>query len=320
MAKRKYDRATAEVIFKMIGWPESWFIQDDGVFVEDGHRLHSPSGHAFDWKPAYEMDWSGAPNPMTAPVLPIPFTANDLAACMLDGCGHGIQGALDRRIGYALDDEALERFTLYGRWARDALRDAYALAAKAQIQVGAFDFGDEQEAYALMKQAGDANGEANKREGVFESGITSEEASRRRERAIASVADLQARARQSDAAVQAKWFAWRKAMVRELLHPGDSTPDSAPVEAAGASGAVEPDKATPAKALQRTAAQDSAILCEIGKQGYDPLALPKNFAGKPGVKAAIRAALSQNSLFAGGTVFNKAWERLTARADIAIRG
>ena len=87
-----------------------------------------------------------------------------------------------------------------------------------------------------------------------------------------------------------------------------------------ASDGVVLDKAGPAKPLQRSAAQDSAILCEIEKQGYDPLALPKNLPGRPGVKAAIRTALSQNSLFTGGTVFDKAWVRLTARADIAIQG
>ena len=102
--------------------------------------------------------------------------------------------------------------------------------------------------------------------------------------------------------------------------PAQTAVTPAPVEAVGASDDVEPDNAEPAKPLQRTAAQDSAILCEIKKQGYDPLALPKNLPGKPGVKAAIRAALSKNSLFTGGTVFDKAWERLTARADIAIQG
>ena len=94
----------------------------------------------------------------------------------------------------------------------------------------------------------------------------------------------------------------------------------APVGAVGASGSVKPDKDEPAKPLQRTAAQDSAILCEIEKQGYDPLALPKNPPGKSGAKAAIRAALSKNSLFTGATVFDKAWERLTAHADISIQG
>ena len=105
-----------------------------------------------------------------------------------------------------------------------------------------------------------------------------------------------------------------------VVMPAQTAAPLVPVGAVGASGDVEPDKAGPAKPLQRTAAQDSAILCEIEKQGYDPLARPKNHPGKPGVKAAIRAALSQNSLFTGRTVFDKAWERLTARADIAIQG
>lgn len=96
--------------------------------------------------------------------------------------------------------------------------------------------------------------------------------------------------------------------------------DPAPLVAACASDGLQPDRDRPAKPLQRTAAQDSAILCEIEKRGYDPLALPKNPPGKPGAKAAIRAALSENSLFTGGTVFDKAWERLTARAEIVIQG
>ena len=94
----------------------------------------------------------------------------------------------------------------------------------------------------------------------------------------------------------------------------------APVVTVGASSSLKPDNAGAVKPLQRTAAQDSAILFEIKIQGYDPLALPKNLPGKPGVKATIRAALLRNSLFAGGRVFDKAWERLTARADIAIQG
>lgn len=98
----------------------------------------------------------------------------------------------------------------------------------------------------------------------------------------------------------------------------DGKTQSMPFVNDSASGGVEP--AGSAKPLQRTAAQDSAILCEIEKRGYDPQALPKNPPGKPGAKAAIRASLSENSLFTGGTVFDKAWERLTARADIAIQG
>lgn len=100
----------------------------------------------------------------------------------------------------------------------------------------------------------------------------------------------------------------------------DADSQAAPLVAESASGGVEPDKTGPAKPLQRTAAQDAAILGEIEKQGYDPMALPKNPPGKSGAKAAVRTALLKNSLFTGGTVFDKAWERLTARADIAIQG
>jgi len=103
------------------------------------------------------------------------------------------------------------------------------------------------------------------------------------------------------------------------LEQANTQTQAAPVVAHSASDGVELGKAGPAKPLQRTAAQDFAILCEIEKQGYDPLAVPKNPPGKPGAKAAIRTALSKNSLFTGGTVFDKAWERLTARADIVIQ-
>lgn len=81
----------------------------------------------------------------------------------------------------------------------------------------------------------------------------------------------------------------------------------------------ESSKAGHEKPVQRTAAQDYAILSEIKRQGFNPLALPKNPDGKPGVKAAIRTALLKQPLFTGSTVFDKAWERLAARADIVIQ-
>lgn len=52
--------------------------------------------------------------------------------------------------------------------------------------------------------------------------------------------------------------------------------------------------------------------------GCDPLRLPKNPAGKQGVKTEVRKALNGNPLFAGKTVFNKAWERLRKFGDIVI--
>ena len=221
MNDRKYDEATARTIFEMMVWKlgESCVIREGGIFLNEEFRALSPRDTVFDWTPAYDMDWPGAPNPMTAPLLPIPFTANELAACMLDGPGWGIQEALDRRIGFPLDEEDLKGFSLRGRWARDALREAYALAEKAQIQVGEFDYNEAQQSSELLGQLEDAEDAANTREGVFENGITRDEANLRRARAVASVATLQAQALQMETVVAEKRAAWRKAMVGQLIGP-----------------------------------------------------------------------------------------------------
>ena len=231
MHDRKYDESTAIAIFKKMVWKvgESCVIREGGIFLNEEFCAHSPRDIVFDWTPAYDMDWPGSPNPMTAPLLPIPFTANELAACMLDGPGSGIQDAIDRRIGFPLDEEDLKVFSLSERWARDALEEAYALAAAAQLVVGDFDHDEEARAHTLAQQYDDANGQANDREGVFGQGITPDEASARRARAVASVADLKAHARRAQATVADKWKAWRKAMVRQLLQPQATTPSPAPV-------------------------------------------------------------------------------------------
>ena len=92
----------------------------------------------------------------------------------------------------------------------------------------------------------------------------------------------------------------------ELVYPyADTLPSVVPVEA------------VPARPLQRTAAQDSAILAAIKKAGYNPLALPMNKPGKPGIKAAIRETLNGDPLFVGANVFDKAWERLRKARDVA---
>lgn len=74
------------------------------------------------------------------------------------------------------------------------------------------------------------------------------------------------------------------------------------------------------KPKQRSQAQDEAIVQEIKRQQLDPLALPKNQPGKPGVKKSIRAALDGKGLFTGNTVFDRAWERLSSNGEIVIKG
>jgi len=69
--------------------PDELEIRDDGVYVKNVYLASDPAEQAFTWTPACEMDWPGAPDPLTAPSLPIPFTAKHLAAFMLDAVGYG---------------------------------------------------------------------------------------------------------------------------------------------------------------------------------------------------------------------------------------
>lgn len=287
----------------MTSFPDATVIQDDGIYVADHFRIYSPPEQAFDWTPAYEMDWPGAPNPITAPALPIPFTAGELSAFMLDGIGYALQECLDRRIGYPLDDVALEHFGKRKRLVREALRSAYDLAERAQSVVGEYDYAKQRRACDLMEQFDAANGHANEHEGVFAPGITSNEASQRRARAVASVADLGARALKAKAEEDAKWAAWRAAMVKQLLHPEPqaTTPSPAPVVA---------DSASDGAPMLKQPAQEARILELLTSKGHDPLNLADRPSGGRGAKHEIRVmALLEPALFTKKT-FDTAWQRL----------
>lgn len=228
MTQRQYDAATAQALMKL-AYPEyaqdacvPYIFRDDGVYVNELYRQWCQSDTVFNWTPANEIDWADAPNPDTAPFLPIPFTASELAARLLDGPGYGVQSALNSRLGYPLDENALNSISARHRWMRDALHEAYLLAAAAQLIVGEYDYEEQMRAHKLMLQYDDADGKANDFEGVFEDGITSKEANVRRARAVASVAHLEAQASQQETAVADKWKVWRKAMVRQLLWPQKS--------------------------------------------------------------------------------------------------
>jgi hypothetical protein len=70
------------------------------------------------------------------------------------------------------------------------------------------------------------------------------------------------------------------------------------------------------KPLQRRKAQEDAILAEIYHLQFDPLSLPKNVSGKPGVRAAVRKSLEVKdakgyaSTFSSPRVYVTAWQRL----------
>jgi hypothetical protein len=69
---------------------------------------------------------------------------------------------------------------------------------------------------------------------------------------------------------------------------------------------------------KRQLLQERAIVNEIRKLGHDPLKLPAEPRGKPGVKAAVLSQLDVRvSPFSGEKTFKKAWERLLAAKVIA---
>lgn len=232
---REYDRETAERLFGLALWEAEplkqgdekkvhplYFVVNDGVYLTDDVLAlcnHQQLGSSMDWIPALDMDWPGSPNPATAPILPIPFTADQLAACMLDGIGHVIWTYVGTRIGDRLGPSDLPKLSDQSGWVSDALREAYETAAAAQREVGEFDYGAQQQVRELVSKYDDARDAAYAREGVSDPSVEIDEYRRRRERAKKSVADLKTRSEQAVATSNAEWRVWRKAMVRRLLGP-----------------------------------------------------------------------------------------------------
>ena len=249
MTQRKYDKATAQAIMQ---WAYSDYqddqnkpyeVRDDGVYVNDVFREFCPPGTIYDWTPADCMDGPESPNPDTAPALPIPFTAADLAACMLDGIGQTIWQSVGVYIGSSIDESLLANFHPRMRWMRDALREAYALAAEAQNIVGELDHAEQQSAHDLRARYSDAYDQAIERDRVMERVVVGtkkdgspeyggfiprDEYLRRLERAKASVSDLKAQADSANAQADEKHRTWREAMVRQLLKPEQPIAKTAP--------------------------------------------------------------------------------------------
>ena len=255
MQQRAYDVITAKAILEL-AFPSEEFapydLRADGVYQSEQFLDASPPGMAFDWAPPYDMNWQGAPDPMSAPMLPIPFTAAELAAFMLDGVGGMIPETLGARIGYPVDEAVLPDSPRW-RVVREALQAAYALAEAAQAVVGEFDHAEQRAADELRKKYSEARSQAIERERVMERVIVGEkkdgspeygafiprdEYLHRLELAKSSVAELEAQSTHAQDAVSSKWRAWRAAMVLQLLAPEVGT---SPPPRAGTASSVQND-------------------------------------------------------------------------------
>lgn len=211
---QKYDKADAIAILGSYhhGMAD---IRDDGVwpsaaFVE---------GNVLDelrWNYASELDWPGSPNPLSAPSLPIPFSANELAAFMLAGIGVTIPVTyLDWNQG--LDEDMLLRMGINAKRPKEALWAAYSLLRDAEVVVGEHPKDLENRVELLAKKIDIRNGEANEREGVFAIGISKEEARLRRAKAVKSLSALERSHAEAKENYRVKFTEWRRAMVRHLV-------------------------------------------------------------------------------------------------------
>lgn len=115
--------------------------------------------------------------------------------------------------------------------------------------------------------------------------------------------------------------AWLEGMGSPHRFPEPVETSAPPVAAVPLSQtSPEPVQAAPAKRVLTSAIQDAAILAAIRKAGHDPLALPRNSPGKPGIKAAIRNSLvgvAGTPFPKEGRRFDKSWDRLRERREIA---
>lgn len=240
--RRQFGKETAKFIAELVnnqsGGYEFLEFRDDGqppgVYVSETYIGLFPSGvegieagNVFEWNPA--CDTEDDTDPEATPLLPVPFTAKELAAFLLYGVGDYIQERLGR-IGQLDEDQLSKLGGVRKKLPRQALRAAYAEAERAQQIVGLPDIETQELAYSLSEQLDEAEREENHRQGVFARDISPEEASRRRALVVESLAELRKRTQVAKSEAAAKTAQWRSAMVRQLLEPLPQTPEQ-PVRA-----------------------------------------------------------------------------------------
>lgn len=258
---RTYSREDAEVIFLDHGgqWLE---LKADGVHLRNKQLQFDPT-QALHWKYVCELDGADSPNPLTAPCLPFPFTANQLAAFMLDGVGAVIPSVYGNWEN-GPDQGMLDSMGVLAREPRRAMTEAYTAYMTAQGAVGPCPSSLEKRVGRLAKIHSYRNGKANKHEGVFADGITSSESRTRRERAVASNLELWTQLNSARNEYEAAFNGWRNAMVRQLLQPAPALNPATPAPVVAAQR--ETTKAGPVPVATRAMADSFAGLHWDGEQ------------------------------------------------------
>lgn len=252
----KYERHVAEAILE----PNNVDIQGDGVLgqINEEHSRYGggtavlndggiwPNRYVtepcLEWKPVFEL--RGQPESHIdcekSPGLPFPFTANELAAWMLDGIGAlVVEGYGGWENGPELSPLENPRHNL----AKEAIQAAFDSYRTATAVVGHCPIHLFDEAQKLAERFEIAWSSARRKHGlVTDKGAINNELgdeiySQRFELAKADVATLKAELGAAQERRDAAWFTWRKAMVQQLLtlQPSQSvcstqSQEAAPVE------------------------------------------------------------------------------------------
>jgi len=216
----KYSKETAEAILEVGNREEYMEFRPDGVWT-----TKEQSG--YEWTPACDLDGPNAPDPLTTPSLPFPFSANELAAFMLDGIGWFTVDALG---GW---DEGpapvvMASMGIRGIIARQAVEGAYQAYRDAETVVGRFDGNADAHVQRLDADYEEARLDSLEEHGVGEAGITEAKRDERVKLAYAAIADKLASLKAARMDADSASGAWRRAMVRQLLQPqADLAPEAA---------------------------------------------------------------------------------------------
>ena len=69
--------------------------------------------------------------------------------------------------------------------------------------------------------------------------------------------------------------------------------------------------------IKRQIEQEDEIIQTLKDLGYDPMKLPKYTPGRPDFKRDVKVKIGTQGMWAGSSVFNKAWDRLGSKNRIA---
>ncbi|WP_422085430.1 hypothetical protein [Variovorax sp.] len=271
----------------------------DGVRVSEDYRRFDQSHDDLLWHPASEFEGlENAPDALEVPNLPIPFTAPELTAFMLNGVG-AMLPSIYGDWASGPDEGLLANLGANAGMPREALRAAYAAYRDAEMNVGKLDIELQQRAPTLRELYELQNGLANTREGVFDQQVSRDESIARRQRAKDSVAHLLSEAKEAERLAKSEFARWRKAMVLHLLRP-----QSAEVSKVRKVGAMT--------------AHRQNLLRALTARNLDPKALPayKNGNMSTAKKEAMRALCVESNTMSEAT-FDKTWLALLKDGEIA---